>query len=133
MVIPAPSTRRRHACHASLISELVVALAIMATAVIPISFSYVADQKLLRASYYRALALEIVDGEMEVLTAGEWKTFPPGTQPYLVRTPVATNLPPGKFLLTVERGRLRLEWTPLDKRSGGKVIREVPLLKPGQP
>ena len=100
MVIPrilsqAPAAKRAQ-CGA-LITDLLVAISILLTALIPISFCVLNHQKLLRLSYYRAVAMELVDGEMEVLAAGEWRSFHEGSQPYPVRGEAARNLPPGRF------------------------------------
>jgi hypothetical protein len=105
--------------------ELVVAIGILFAAMLPMAFSFVQEQRMARAYYYRAVAMEIIDGEMEVLAAGEWRSFPPGRQPYHVRGQAATNLPPGQFLLTVEPPRVQLEWQPGKPRQGGPVSRQA--------
>ena len=64
--------------------------------------------------------MEIVDGEMEILQAGEWKTFPEGAQPYVTQAAARTNLPAGNLTLTKKEETLRLEW----KSKGLKVVRE---------
>ncbi len=87
--------------------------------------AFLNEQKLCRAYYYRALALEIVDGEMEVLAAGEWRAFPAGAQTYEPLTAVVTNLPPGRFELTVSAPTVRLAWLPARPDVGGQVVREV--------
>jgi hypothetical protein len=69
--------------------------------------------------------MEIVDGEMETLAAGEWHSYPTGTHPYVVHANSSINLPPGHFLLTVQTNRLRLEWRPDGKHQGGPVVREA--------
>ncbi len=86
------------------------------------------ERMALRLDYTRAVANEIVDGEMEVLVAGDWKNFPDGAQNYTVHSLAAANLPLGHFELTKTGKNLRLEWKP-DKHSGGlgPVIREVTL------
>src|SRR5437867_4609286 len=96
----------------SLTADLVIAMGILATVMIPIAFSITYQQKLCRAAYYQAVAMEIVDGEMETLAAGEWRAYKAGTQPYLVRAESAKNLPKGRFELTVGNKRARLEWLP---------------------
>jgi len=108
-----------------LMIELVVALVILATAAIPIGLSFVNDQQLCRGYYYHAVAMEIVDGEMEALVAGEWRVFKDGVQPYPVRAEAAKNLPPGKFVLMVQGHRLKLEWQAAKRLPGGPVVREV--------
>ena len=55
--------------------ELVVAMAILLVAVFPLSYDFLRERQLSRACYYRAVAMEIVDGEMEVLQGGEWQAF----------------------------------------------------------
>jgi hypothetical protein len=104
--------------------ELVVAMAILVVAMIPLAFSFLQEQKLCRAYYYRAVAAQVVDGEMEALLAGEWRAFPVGTQPYQARAEAVKNLPPGRFTLSRTGARLRLEWTPEKRNQGGPVVRE---------
>ena len=69
--------------------------------------------------------MEIVDGEMETLLAGEWRAFPAGTHEYRIDAGAATNLPPGRFLLTIADRHVRLEWRPAWKHSGGPIVREA--------
>ena len=108
-----------------LMADLFVAMAIFALAIMPVAFSYVRETRLLRAEYFRGAAMEIVDGEMEILAAGEWRNLPDGSQPYAVHAGAAANLPPGRFQLTKTGNHLRLEWTS-DRRQGiGAVVREV--------
>jgi len=98
MVMPGRNNRER----AALITELLVAMA-------------------------RAVAMEIVDGEMEVLAAGEWRAYPAGSHDYQVRAGALTNLPPGRFLLTIQPPKVRLEWRPQAKDNGGAIMREAVL------
>ena len=121
---PAPK-RQRVKERGALMTELVIATAILVIAVMPLGYSFVHDQKLLRTYYSRAVATEIVDGEMEALAAGEWRSFSEGTHDYTVRANSMTNLPAGRFLLTVSSNRLRLEWTPGVRDRGGRVVREA--------
>lgn len=105
---------------AALTTELVIAMAILANTMIPLSYSFLREQKLLRLSYQRAVAMEIVDGELEILQAGEWKALPEGTQPYTTRAAAMKNLPVGNLIFTKQGEQLRLEW----KSKGVKVVRE---------
>lgn len=123
MVIRCPSRFARQ--RAALMAELLVAMALLVIAVMPIGYSIRKEQVLARAYYERAVAMEIVDGEMEVLLAGEWREFPGGTTEYPVHADAAANLPDGKFLLTTGSGKVRLEWRPEQKQHGGPVIREA--------
>jgi len=115
------STRRR--CGA-LITEVVVAMGILTFAMLPLAFSIVREQKLTRAYFNRAIVMEIIDGEMEALMAGEWRAFMPGAQTYPVRAEAAKSLPAGKFVLTLDDERVRLEWLPEKSGRGGPVVRE---------
>jgi hypothetical protein len=119
--LPIRSLRRR----GSLIPELLVAMLLLVGAMLPIAYSIGVERGLARLDYHRVVAMEIVDGEMETLAAGEWQSYPAGTHPYVVHANSAVNLPPGQFLLTVETNRLRLEWRPDGKHQGGSVVREA--------
>jgi len=110
-----------------LIWELVVAMSILTAVFFPWQLSLLSEQKTLLAGYHRALAIGLVDGEMEVLAAGEWQTFKPGPQVYSVKASAATNLPPGQFTLTVNKHTIRLEWKPEKPFHGGVVWREATL------
>jgi hypothetical protein len=112
---------------AALMTEWVVALGIFTLACVPLAFEFLHEKYLCHAYYLRAAAMEIVDGEMELLAAGEWRAFRAGRQPYSVKAESATNLPPGEFVLTLTEDRLRLEWNPKTRNKGGAVVREVRL------
>ena len=105
--------------------ELLVAMALLLGVLFPLAYSFISERRLARAYYYRAVAMEIVDGEMEALAAGEWRSFGEGIHDYTVHANSLTNLPAGKFLLTVSSNRLRLEWTPGVPDRGGRVVRET--------
>jgi Tfp pilus assembly protein PilV len=108
-----------------LMVDAAVAVVILLMAIMPLAYSFAKEARLLRAAEHRAVAMEIVDGEMEILAAGEWRNFPDGTQDYPVRARAAATLPAGKFQLTKNGNHLRLEWTS-DLRQGiGPVIREA--------
>jgi hypothetical protein len=112
---------------AALATECIIALAILVTAAIPLSLDFLQEMKLCRAYYHRAVALELIDGEMEILLAGERKEFANGQYDYQIHSRSATNLPPGRFTLVVSPASLRLEWKSTVRRQGGTVRREVEL------
>ncbi len=114
-------TRRRRG---ALITEVVIAMGLLTFAMLPLAFSIVREQKLTRAYFNRAIVMEIIDGEMEALMAGEWRAFMPGAQTYPVRAEAAKSLPAGKFVLTLDDERVRLEWLPEKSGRGGPVVRE---------
>jgi hypothetical protein len=122
MVITSKSRQR-----GALTTELLVAIALLTGALLPLAYSFASEKRLARASYQRAIAMEIVDGEMEVLASGEWRAFPLGAHDYSTHAASATNLPPGHFRVTVQTNKLRLEWQPSVKMHGGGVIRETNL------
>lgn len=109
----------------ALMIELLVAMALLTGALLPVAYSFASEKRYARSIYQRAIAMEIVDGEAEVLAAGAWKHFSNGVFDYQVHAAAAANLPPGKFVLTVKPETVRLEWRPLVKNHGGPVVREV--------
>jgi hypothetical protein len=120
MVIARPSR-----CRAALTTELVIAMAVLVTAMIPIAYGFLSEIKAARQLYYDALAMQILDGETEILAAGNWKAYPEGEHTLKVAAPAMTNLPPGRFVLTRQPGSLRVEWRP--EKSGRRMAREVKL------
>jgi len=125
MVISIHNKRLRQS--GSLMAEMLVAIAILMAVLVPVAYSFDAEKRAARATYNHAIAMEIVDGEMEVLLAGEWRAFTPGTHPYPVKANALTNLPPGEFALTLTTNTVRLEWKPSMTRRGGSVVREATL------
>jgi len=125
MVIDSVRSRLGRRRRGALITEVVVAMGLLAFAILPLAFSIAREQKLTRAYFNQAIVMEIVDGEMEALMAGEWRAFVPGAQSYPVRAEATRSLPPGKFVLTLDGDRIRLEWQPEKSGKGGKVVREA--------
>ena len=117
-----PRTRRERGF---MMVDLFVGMAILAIAVLPLAFAYVKESRMLRAEYFRGVAIEIVDGEMEILAAGGWQNVAEGPQPYAVHAHAAASLPPGHFRLTRTGRHLRLEWAADRKQGIGPVVREV--------
>jgi hypothetical protein len=115
---------RNKNCRGMLTTELVVGMAILVIAVLPLGYSLINDSRAIRANYEHAVAMEIVDGEMEILAAGQWRAVPEGTNTYAVHAAAATNLPPGQFRLIRAGNHLQLEWKANPPRIGN-VVREV--------
>ena len=124
VIIRLPSSRRVRK-RGSLLIELLVAMALLTSVLLPIAYSVASEKRLARAAYQRVVAMEIVDGEIEILAAGHWRAYAAGTQEYAVHAGAATNLPPGRFLLSIQPAQLRLEWRPTAPMHGGAVVREV--------
>ena len=118
-------TRRPNHAAGALMIELMAALTILAAAVLPLAFSLAGEKRLAHSYYQRAVAMELVDGEVEALAAGQWRAFPQGTNEYFVRAGAVTNLPPGHFILIVQPTKVRLEWRPEVTHHGGAVVREA--------
>jgi len=119
-----PFANPKHRRQGMLTTDLVVAMALLVLLVFPITYGYWEETRTARSHYQRAAVMELVDGEMEFLAAGEWPSHQTGTHPYLVHAASVTNLPPGRFLLTVEPPLLRLTWEPSGPRKGPAVSRE---------
>ena len=120
------SGRRPHANEtAALMTELIIGIAILGIAVFPLAYSFAKEHQYLRTCYQRAVAMEIVDGEMEVLLAGDWHSFTNGVHALTPQARSATNLPPGTLQLTVAGKNLQVEWLPSEKDQGGKIAREA--------
>ena len=106
---------------------MAVGIVILGLAVLPLAYSFVRERQVLRIEYGRAVADEVVDGEMEILAAGTAKNLPEGTQTYSVHANAAHQLPPGHFELTRTGNHLRLEWKPDAPKGLGPVVREATL------
>jgi hypothetical protein len=119
-----PARRRQSG---ALTTDVVIAMGILTLVMMPLVLSVLQERRLLRSYYTDAIAMEIVDGEMDALRAGEWRAFQPGAQAYAVGAAAATNLPPGRFVLTLATNRVRLEWTPTKPGRSRAVIREARL------
>jgi hypothetical protein len=119
--------RTRHLARqrGALIIEVIMAMTILIIAVLPLGLALNSDARLFRATYQKAVAMEIVDGEIEILAAGGWRDIPEGAHPYAVHANAAANLPPGQFLLTRDGNRLRLEWSATKKSGVGTIVREA--------
>ncbi len=128
---PVSDRRARRRRRGVLSAELAVAVAIFTAGMLPLAFTVLHDQKRARALYRRAVAIEIVDGELEILAAGGWRKFPPGKHVYAVDARAAKNLPQGAFTLERDETGVRLEWRPDRSNEGGPVRREFKF--PAQP
>ena len=107
--------------------DLLVGLAILTIAVVPLGYAFARERAVLKMEYSRSVANEIVDGEMEILAAGAGKNFPDGSQNYSVHARAAASLPLGHFQLTKTGNHLRLEWNADGKHALGVIVRETTL------
>lgn len=121
------SGARRRLRGSALITELLVAMALVTGVLVPLSLVVVRDLRALRAECHRAVAMELVSGELEVLRAGAWRAWPEGVHEYPVSGWAVTNLPEGRFPLTRAGRSLRLEWAPARRQGTGRVTYECEL------
>lgn len=105
--------------------DLAIGLILLSVAILPLGYSFMRERQTLHMEYTRALANEIVDGEMEVLAAGAANRLPDGTQAYTVQAQAAASLPPGHFELTKKDRYLRLAWMPDEADHVSAVVREI--------
>lgn len=97
--------------------DAAIALAILGLTVLPLGFGFLHHRTLARHANLRASILELLDSEMEILAAGEHRSFADGTQPYPLHGFATVNMPPGQCRLTRTpsgpgRLSLHLEWKP---------------------
>ncbi len=118
---------RKKTASGFVMAEAMIAIALLSAALLPLSYAFNHERQLVKASYDQAIAMELVDGEMELLQAGEWRSFPEGSQNYTAHGVAVTNLPPGQFILFRNSATLRLEWIPAKRGKGGRVMREAKL------
>jgi hypothetical protein len=119
-----PSGRTR-GDRAIVLVEAIVAVGMLSMLIVAFAALAGSEARLSRELYFRAVAMQIVDGEMETLVAGERRAWPAGRHEYPVDAEAVKSLPPGRFVLTVAPKTLRLEWRP--EGAGSPVAREVTL------
>ena len=127
MISQKTNHRRQQGYLTILLAEMTVAVVLMAGVLIPLTVGFFKEAKQMRDLYLEAVAMEIVDGEMEILAAGGAEGISAGSQPYAINAAAATNLPPGKFTLTREGKTLRLEWRANEPLEHLRVNREISL------
>lgn len=108
-------------------ADLAIALGIIALVIAPLTHSWVKEQQMMSGLYKRSIAMQIVDGEAEILAAGEWVELPSGSHPYAVAGAAVENLPDGKFIATRTTDSVKLEWIPTKRGYGGPVVRHIKL------
>lgn len=116
---------KRRGTRAFLNVELVAAIGVLLVAMAPMAYSVMQEIKVARRCYQEAVAMQLLDGEMEVLAAGNWKAFAEGEHVLRITAPAVTNLPPGKFVVIRNAERVRVEWRP--EKHGRAMAREVKL------
>jgi len=120
-------TTRVARCRAFLQLDVAVAITVLALVFIPLSVSSSGDLDLARRQYFEAVALQLIDGEMDVLLAGERRKYTPGEHRITPVGEAVQNLPEGEFVLTVQDQKLTLAWVPTKRAKWGRVERVVEL------
>jgi hypothetical protein len=110
-----------------LMTDIMVGLAILTLAIVPLGYSFGRERQMLKLEYQRSVIVELVDGEMEILAAGAAGNLPEGVQTLSVESRAAAKLPTGQFQLTKAGNRLKLEWLPEGKCGLSAVVREATL------
>ena len=107
--------------------DVAVAITVLALVFIPLSVSSSGDLDLARRQYFEAVALQLIDGEMDVLLAGERRKYTPGEHQIKPVGEAVQNLSEGEFVLTVHDQKLTLAWVPTKRAKWGRVERVVEL------
>ena len=107
--------------------DVAVAITVLALVFIPLSVSSSSDLDLARRQYFEAVALQLIDGEMDVLLAGERRKYTPGEHQIKPVGEAVQNMPEGEFTLTVHDQKLTLAWVPTKRAKWGRVERVVQL------
>ena len=107
--------------------DVAIALTVLALVFIPLSVSSSGDLDLARRHYFEAVALQLIDGEMDVLLAGERRKYTTGEHRIKPVGDAVQNLPEGKFVLTVQDEKLTMAWVPTKRAKWGRVERVVQL------
>ena len=107
--------------------DVAVAITVLALVFIPLSVSSSGDLDLARRQYFEAVALQLIDGEMDVLLAGERRKYTPGEHQIKPGGEAVQNLPEGEFVLTGHDQKLTLAWVPTKRAKWGRVERVVEL------
>ena len=107
--------------------DVAIALTVLALVFIPLSVSSSGDLDLARRHYFEAVALQLIDGEMDVLLAGERRKYTTGEHRITPVGEAVQNLPEGEFVLTVHDQKLTLAWVPTKRAKWGRVERVVEL------
>ena len=107
--------------------DVAIALTVLALVFIPLSMSSSGGLDLTRRHYFEAVALQLIDGEMDVLLAGERRKYTTGEHRIKPVGDAVQNLPEGEFVLTVHDQKLTLAWVPTKRAKWGRVERVVEL------
>jgi hypothetical protein len=89
--------------------DLVVAMAIFLVGFFSLAYASTREMRLARSYYFDAVAMSLVDGELEVIAAGDWRSLADGVRDYTVEASAFKSLPDGKMQVTRTPELVRLE------------------------
>ena len=107
--------------------DVAIAITVLVLVFIPLSVSSSGGLDLARRHYFEAVALQLIDGEMDVLLAGERQKYTTGEHRIKPVGQAVQNLPEGEFVLNVQDEKLTLAWMPKKLAKWGRVERVVEL------
>jgi|TARA_B100001250_G_C19779176_1_gene781018 hypothetical protein len=107
--------------------DVVVAIAILMLVFIPLTVTSSGKLDLARRHHVEAVVLQLIDGEIDVLLAGEQKKYNFGEHRITPSGEAAEDLPKGEFILTLKEKQLSLAWVPVKLAKWGRIEREVNL------
>ena len=104
-----------------------LAVSILMLLFIPFGVTSSGKLDLARRQHFEAVALQMIDGELDVLLAGERQKYPLGEHKITPPGEAVKTLPVGEFILIVKEKQLFLAWVPEKEAKWGRVEREVTL------
>jgi len=107
--------------------DVVLAVSILILLFIPFGVTSSGKLDLARRQHFEAVALQMIDGELDVLLAGERQKYPLGEHKITPPGEAVKTLPVGEFILIVKEKQLSLAWVPEKGAKWGRVEREVTL------
>ncbi len=98
------------------LAEVIAAMAVLAIAMIPLIGALTAEKSRVQSFYKRGVAEQVLDGYREVLAAGAWRKYEPGTYQLDMDSRALNQLADSDVSLRVtaedEQLRYKLAWHP---------------------
>ena len=107
--------------------DLMLAVSILMLLFIPFGVTSSGKLDLARRQHFEAVALQMIDGELDVLLAGERQKYPLGEHKITPPGAAVKTLPVGEYILVVKENQLSIAWVPEKEAKWGRVEREVTL------
>lgn len=108
-----------------LLTEMIVAISVLVILTSVLVPKILSDKQALRDLYYRSVAMEILDGEMEILLSGEWQNYKEGITNFTPRANALKILPKGIWRISLSNQSIKLEWIPHYNKRKLYIAREV--------